>query len=293
MPFLAWIGTVEKIKKYVGIIVIATKNMKRAEKPQDEERKRKSLRKLFLIGAVSVIIVLVVILTLLTLDSVPPPAPPQLTPTQPQTPTTESAPAPTPDVTPVPPEIEKGLLILSHTTYVDKYGYFHLIGEVENLSEHGTEHNQVRADFYDEQGTIYSTGTGECFRELIGPSGKSPFEIVLSEAPETLTYKLTTLSRPTKNLPTGEFSLTEISPESGVDSEYIVKGMIHNDSDHDIETALILGTFYDNYGNVTAVGFTFPDIVPIQPGGSSEFTMTVDFHRNPIVSFTLHTETSP
>lgn len=202
------------------------------------------------------------------------------------TPETRSAPA-------LPPEVEKGLLILSHTTYVDKYGYFHLIGEVENLSEHGTEQNQVRADFYDEQGTIYSTGTGECFRELIGPGGKSPFQIVLSEAPETLTYKLTTLSRPTQDLPTGRFSLTEISPESGGDSEYVVKGMIHNDSDHDIETALILGTFYDNHGNVTAVGFTFPDILPIQPGGSSEFTMTVDFLGNPIVSFALHAETSP
>ena len=194
----------------------------------------------------------------------------------------------------LPPEIEKkGLLILSHTTYMDKYGYFHVIGEVENLGERGTEQNRVRADFFDDQGTIYSTGTGECFRELIGPGGKSPFEIVLSEAPETLTYKLTALSQPTENLPTGGFSFTEISPESGVDSEYVVKGMIHNDKNQDIETALILGTFYDDYGNVTAVGFTFPDTVPIQPGGSSEFTMTVVFHGNPIVSFALHAETSP
>ena len=282
-----------RIKKYISRIVIAIKNIKRAEKPQDEELKRKSLWKLLLIGAVPVIIALVVILILLTPDSIPPPAPPTPTPTQPQTPTTELAPVSTPSAVTLPPEVEKGLLILSHTTYVDKYGYFHLIGEVKNISQHGTEHNRVRADFYDDQGIIYSTGTGECFREFIDPDGKSPFEIILSEAPETLTYKLTTLSRPTENLPAGGFSFIEISPEFGVDSEYVVKGMIHNDSNHDIETALILGIFYDNDENVTAIGFTFPNILPIQPGGSSEFTITVDFHGNPIVSFTLYAETSP
>jgi len=263
-----------------------------------------------LIGAVPVIIALVVILTLLTPDSISPPAPlpssptptpapeptgkppPLSPPSQPpeMPPTPSPAPQPSPKVQ---PEIEKGLLILSHTTYIDKYGYFHLIGEVENLGEGGTEDNRVRADFYDDQGTIYSTSTGECFRELIGPGGKSPFEVVLSETPETLTYKLTALSRSTENLPAGGFSFTELSPEFGADSEYVVKGMIRNDSNHGIEAALILGTFYDNDGNVTAVGFTFPDILPIQLGGASEFTMTVDFHGNPIVGFALHAETSP
>ena len=91
----------------------------------------------------------------------------------------------------LPPEIEKGLLILSHSTYVDKYGYFHLIGEVENLSKYGTEHNKVRAEFYDEQGALYTTGTGECYRELIGPGGKSPFEIIFPKTPEVTNYKLT------------------------------------------------------------------------------------------------------
>ena len=176
---------------------------------------------------------------------------------------------------------------------MDKYGYFHLIGEVENMSMHGSENNRVRADFYDDQGIIYSTGTGECFRELIGPGGKSPFEIVLSEAPATLTYKLTALSQSTDNLPIDGFSFTKISPESGGNSEYVVKGIFRNDSNHDIEAALILGTFYDNDENVTAVGFTFPDVLPIQPGGSSDFTMTIDFHGNPIASFALHAETSP
>ncbi len=286
------------IKRFISSIgAVIWQTIRHADRIWKVCVRKRSLRRLWWLAATAGLIALVIIFALPRSSPAPPPPSPMPTPapeptpkplpiSPPSTPETRSAPT-------LPPEIEKGLLILSHTTYTDKYGYFHLIGEVENLSEHGAEHNQVRADFYDEQGTIYSTGTGECFRELIGPGGKSPFEIVLSEAPQTLTYKLTALSRPTENLPAGGFSFTEISPESGVDSEYIVKGMIHNDRNHAIETALILGTFYDNYGNVVVVGFTFPDIVPIQPGGSSEFTMTVDFHGSPIVSFALHAETSP
>lgn len=294
-----------RIKKYISRIVIAIKNIKRAEKPQDQEARKRSLWRLWLLPAAAVLIAVIIIFAWPRPSPTPLPSSPTTTPAPEPTgkpppvsppsqpPEMPPTPSPTPQPSPtVQPEIEKGLLILSHTTFIDKYGYFHLIGEVENLGEGGTEHNRIRADFYDDQGTIYSTGTGECFRELIGPGGKSPFEVVLSKAPETLTYKLTALSQSTENLPAGGFSFTEISPESGVDSEYIVKGMIRNDSSHDIEAALILGTFYDNDGNVTAIGFTFPDIIPIQPGGSSEFTMTVDFHGSPIASFALHAETS-
>ncbi len=296
----------KNIKGLAGKIRIAFYRIRLPRKSKDQEARKRSLWRLWWLAAAAVLIALVIIFAW------PRPSPAPLLPSPTPTPAPEPIgkpptvsppsqppePPPTPSPTPQPsptvqPEIEKGLLILSHTTFIDKYGYFHLIGEVENLGECGTEHNRVRADFYDDQGTIYSTGTGECFRELIGPGGKSPFEVVLSEAPKTLTYKLTALSRSTENLPAGGFSFTEISPESGVDSEYIVKGMIRNDSSHDIEAALILGTFYDNDGNVTAVGFTFPDILPIQPGGSSEFTMTVDVHGSPIASFALHAETSP
>ena len=65
-----------------------------------------------------------------------------------------------------------------------------MIGEVENLSKYGTEHNRVRAGFYDEQGALYTTGAGECYRELMGPGGKSPFEIIFPKTPEVTNYKL-------------------------------------------------------------------------------------------------------
>lgn len=159
---------------------------------------------------------------------------------------------------------------------MDKYGYFHLIGEVENLGEHNTEHNRVRVDFYDERGTLYTTGSGECYREVIEPGEKSPFEIVFAKAPQGANYKLTAEWDVTDRQPGGQMVFTGVKSTIEADGHFVLTGEIGNEGKQIIENAMVLGTFYDASGKVVAVGFTFPDTMPIKPGNSSTFTLVVE-----------------
>ena len=85
---------------------------------------------------------------LLTLT--PAPAPPPPTPVPPPAP----SPKPTLPPTPTPaPEVKEALVVLSHYSYIDNFGYFHLVGEVENVGSQNTELNKVTVTFFDDEGT--------------------------------------------------------------------------------------------------------------------------------------------
>jgi len=182
-----------------------------------------------------------------------------------------SSSAPTPE-----PEIEGGLLILSHSTYVDTYGYFHLVGEVQNIGERNTEQNIVHASFFDEDGVVYATGSVSCYRQIIAPTEKSPFEIIFLSAPQGENYMLTTDCQASDAQSRDEVTFRDVN--SGIDSDrrYVVAGAVVNEGSDAIEDAMIICTCYDTSGEIVAVGLSFADVSPIPAGSGSTFMLALD-----------------
>jgi hypothetical protein len=175
-----------------------------------------------------------------------------------------------------PGEVEENLLILSHSTYVDSYGYFHLVGEVENVGKRNTEQNRILVSFFSENGTTYATGSGPCYRQIIAPGEKSPFEIVFLTAPQGDEYRLATDCQATDIQPRDGVTFRDVTSSIDSEARYVVTGEIINEGSDTIDDAMIICTCYDTSDRVVAVGLSFADASPIQAAGSSNFTLILD-----------------
>lgn len=174
------------------------------------------------------------------------------------------------------PETEVQLLILSHSTYVDAHGYFHLVGEVQNIGKCNTEQNTVFVSFFDDDGVVYATGSGPCYRQILVPTEKAPFDIVFLEAPQGNIYRLTADSQATDMEPREGMTFGDVTPSMDADSRYVVTGEIINEESDSIDGAMIVCTCYDASSKVVAVGLSFAEASPIEPTGSSNFTVALD-----------------
>lgn len=202
-----------------------------------------------------------------------PPPSPALPPSS--TPSSTSPPLPT-----LPPEIEKGLLVLSHSTYVDTYGYFHIVGEVENIGKINTGKNKVTVTFYDEQGTPGLTGSGDSYLDVIKPGGRSPFEIVFPSPPELKNYRLIAEWQVTDREPNSEIVVRDVEAKTDTDGYYVVTGNMTNTGENSVDTVMVISSFYDSKGTIVAVGAAFCDVVPLHPNETTSFIMAID----PLVS---------
>jgi hypothetical protein len=168
------------------------------------------------------------------------------------------------------------LLILSHSSYVDSYGYFHVVGEVENVGKCNTEQNKILVSFFGENGTTYATGWGPCYVEIITPGEKSPFEVVFLTAPQGDEYRLTTDCKSTDVQPRRGVTFRAVTSSIDSEARYVVTGQIVNESSDAIDDAMIICTCYDTSDSVVAVGLGFADASPIHAAGSSNFTLVLD-----------------
>lgn len=99
---------------------------------------------------------------------------------------------------------QQSLQILSHSSYIDGLGWFHIVGEVENTATGGATFVKVIATCYDESETVINKGFD--YTTDIEGSQKAPFEIlIIDNNPELISrYELTVESSEFTEIP--EFS---------------------------------------------------------------------------------------
>jgi len=170
----------------------------------------------------------------------------------------------------------EGLLIVSHSVYVDSYGFFHVVGEVQNVGDVGTTQNSISVTFYDENGVISATSSGPCYREIIGPSERSPFDLVFVGTPPYANYKLTAQWQATEVQQVEEMAFEEVTSSVNAEGKYSVTGRVLNTGSQAVEYVLVLCTLYDASGRVVAVSYTFADDSPIGVSNSSTFGLFAD-----------------
>jgi hypothetical protein len=181
-------------------------------------------------------------------------------------------------------QTQEALKIYSYSSYVDSYGYFRIVGEVENIGENSTEKNRVTATFYDENGISGLTCSGNCYLDIIKSGGMSPFEIVIPTPPELKSYSLTVEWQVADRESNCEMVARDIEAKTDEDGYYIVTGKVTNTGERYLDTVMVVGTFYDSKGTVVAVGVIFCDAVPLQSNETATFTIAID----PCVTSNIH-----
>lgn len=177
---------------------------------------------------------------------------------------------------PITSENEKGLAILSYSSYEDIQGLFHIVGEVENKGQNNSEKNKVTATFYDEQGKPENSYSNYCYIDIIKSGDKSPFEIVCYSAPRVEGFSLIAEGQVTDKPPHLNIEVGEVKTAINPDGYDVITGQVTNTNEKLINIAMVVGSFYDSDGTIINVSVTFCDRHPLNPNETAGFSLVLD-----------------
>lgn len=201
------------------------------------------------------------------------PEPPTATP-EPPTATPEPTETSTPEATPTPtgPKLE----FKSASDFVDGIDYWHIVGEIENISQDTLGFVKIVATAYDESGGIVDTGFTYIELDVLNPGELSPFEITIENNDAIYRYDLQADAQPATSLPYRD--LTILSSTDRVDDigYWHIVGEVENTGDRPSEFVKIVATIYDESSQVVEVAFTYSELDTISPGSKSPFEVTLE-----------------
>jgi hypothetical protein len=177
---------------------------------------------------------------------------------------------------------QSSFTVLSASDYIDSVGFYHIVGEVKNDSEHNVRLAVVRAMLYDQQGSVAGRPFGYALNDVIRPGEKSPFHVIFSDSEQSGKVESYQLSvdatpllsdiEPRLELKVGQGYLDSI----GV---YHLVGNVTNKGDATARSVEVDASFYDSNGRIidTATGYTGPSDVT---SGTSETFEVVSVSPN-------------
>jgi hypothetical protein len=178
---------------------------------------------------------------------------------------------------------QQSVKILSSSDYQDDAGYFHIIGEVGNDSPDAQEFIKVTASLYDSANRIVETAFAFSDVDVLRPSEKSPFDIILDDneqASKASSYKLSVSSDSSD--PKQSLLKLTVGDNYYDDLGYAhVLGEVTNQGAEVTNFAKISGTFYNDQNKVVGTGFTFTEPSDLAPGQSAPFDLLLTEHASP------------
>ncbi len=204
------------------------------------------------------------------------PAPFTSTPSSIDTPT-PTRPPPRP-VTVVPGQLE----VISHKSYVDDLGWYHIVGEVQNNAGVPMEYVEVVAKLYDSSNQNIGTKLTFTAPDIIFPGGSAAFDIIAlrkSQWSDIETYTLQVKGDPSQNAE--QQNLILISQDGRLEDNLIlVSGQVQNIGDSPALAKLII-TLYDADHNVVNTAWAYADAGIIPVNGVSDFELKVEHQIDP------------
>jgi hypothetical protein len=139
--------------------------------------------------------------------------------------------------------------VLSQTAYMDSVGYFHIVGEVANISNETVRSIQITASIYDPSHVIIGTGSTYTDVDTLGPGEKSAFYLTsndLSQVGQIGTYQLSISSQPAFGEQKPAFLRLTIG-RAYIDAinTYHLIGQVTNEGDRPATLVEVSGAFYD------------------------------------------------
>ena len=175
-----------------------------------------------------------------------------------------------------------GLQILSHQSYVDSLGWYHIVGEVQNNSSVPMEFVEVIAKLYDDTNEVIGTKLTFTAPDVIFPGGKAPFDIIAlrrSQWANIKTYNLQVKGDTSQALL--EQKLVLLNQISRIQDGYLyVDGEVHNTGDTPTLVKLII-TLYDANYNVVNTNWSYADAGIIGADDISSFEVKIQHQADP------------
>jgi hypothetical protein len=174
------------------------------------------------------------------------------------------------------------LQILSHRSYVDSLGWYHIVGEVQNNSNMPMEYVEVVAKLYDEADTIIGTKLTFTAPDVIFPGGKAPFDVITlrqSQWQKINEYKLYTKGDVAETLL--EQNLVLLNQNGRIQDGFLyVQGQVHNTGSNPALVKLIV-TLYDTDYNVINTNWAYADSGIIASNDTSSFEVKIGHRTDP------------
>lgn len=186
--------------------------------------------------------------------------------------------------------------ILSHSSYVDSYGWLHVVGEVQNNGTVALNSVEITATFYNSSNTVVGTEYTYSDIDTINVEEKSPFEILFMEdtqVPKIDHYTLATDFTTTTTL-TPALEMLSNSSYTDTDGWMHIVGEIQNNDTATANYVMVCATLYDSGGKVVLTGYTYTDPYDINSGDTAPFEIVMlEDDRVPMVaSYSLNAQSN-
>jgi hypothetical protein len=162
--------------------------------------------------------------------------------------------------------------ILSDSSYIES-GYFHVVGEVQNLGSLNLQYVKITATFYDSANNVIATGFTFTGIDVLVPQQKSPFDVSSYPSQDLVVdhYKVvvsdysSTTNQPYRSLVAQGVTT---SAEFGY---YQIKGEVKNTGTRTATYVKLVVTYYNAEGKVIGIAFTFTNPIDIDAGQTAQF----------------------
>lgn len=182
--------------------------------------------------------------------------------------------------------------VVSHSSYVDPFGNFHVVGEVENKGVFSLASFKVTATFLDASGAYIDQDFAYLMLTTLPPGYKAPFHIMYTKpqkAARISSYTLTVNYTQTSKLP--HVKLEFESHESFVDEAgwMRIRGSVKNMGE-ETRFVKIIATCYNESGVVVDVDYSYTDPRDLHPGQTASFEIVIPYRATLINSYALLAE---
>ena len=168
--------------------------------------------------------------------------------------------------------------ILSHSSYVNEIGSFHVIGEVRNNAATPMEFVEITSTFYDSAGKVVGTGSAFTDIDILRPTETSPFDILLTDEQQSKkidNYKLSVSGDETSEAKPAKLKLNVGDSFTDSIDTYHIVGEVTNQGDQVTRFVEVAGAFHNDQNQVVAVGLSYTDPSDLGPGVTAPFEILV------------------
>lgn len=172
-------------------------------------------------------------------------------------------------------EMPEEVFILSSSSYTDRFKRYVVVGEVLNNINEMIKNVKIVCDFYDDEDNKIGSKFTFAENTAIIPGEKSPFGLTFSDL-SVSRYECGLQYSPTEGRIREVFELLEKTGQPDSKGNYEVIGTVNNLAGEDRDDLKIIGTFYDDKGNVVDVKTTFIELEDTRSGRTHKFYILIE-----------------
>jgi len=188
-----------------------------------------------------------------------------------------------------PPDVE---VLPNFTHYIDPTNYFHVVGEVVNLSESSMSSVDIEINFFNDNDQLLATFDETTLLSTIQAGDKACFDFAIQEPIGWDYYEFETINKWEQGQDLPMLTVNNLShSHNSEELWYEIMGDVTNQQGSLVSNVRPVGTLYNEEGNVVGCEWTYTDPEDLAPGAVGSFQMPLlgrDFGN--VVEFRMQVE---